>query len=160
VPHRCRRTQIGLAAAVGPVILAGDARVGVLPAPSILGATVGPRGCTDATVNTHGRLLTQLCTDTGLVLCTGHAPEDEAVLPTWHRGRLATCVDHLLVSPAAYPAVSSSTVGALRPDSDHCPLHLQLKLFMQPAPAPPPSTGGAFHQFTWQGRCAQNMPPG
>ncbi len=114
------RRQVGLAAAIGPVILAGDfnARIGVEPAPSPPAAPSGrTRGCTDTTVTAHGRLLAQLSADTGLVLCTGHAPSDEAALPTWHRGRSATRLDHILVSPAIYSAISSCTVGALRDGS-------------------------------------------
>jgi len=149
------RRQVGLAATIGPVILAGDfnARISVEPAPSPPAAPFGrTRGCNDTTVTAHGRLLAQLSADTGLVLCTGHAPGNEAALPTWHRGRSATWLDHILVSPAIYSAISSCTVGALRDDSDPCPLQMQLALFTQLTPPPPPPlTGGALHQFTWRG---------
>ncbi len=151
------RRQVGLAAAIGPVILAGDfnARIGVEPAPSPPAAPSGrTRGCTDTTVTAHGRLLAQLSADTGLVLCTGHAPGDEAALPTWHRGRSATRLDHILVSPAIYSAISSCTVGALRDDSDHCPLQMQLALFTQLTP-PPPLGGSCW--AAGSGRAAANM---
>ncbi len=127
--------RLAAACAAGDALLAGDfnARVGALP------DCAGLRGVTDATVNVHGSRLLDLSRRHDLLLCTGRAPGDEQAVPTFRaRGNAqASRLDHVLLSRAAFPCVSSSFVDTSRQDSDHWPVVVVLRLsvaVVQPSP--------------------------
>lgn len=123
-------TDVSAACSEGHVLLTGDfnARVGELDDSNGEGSQ--RRGCTDTTVNAHGRRLVEMCKDTGLLLCTGRAKGDEHAIPTfWSSARgTASRLDHLLVSPDALPLIQECGVRKGRSDSDHCPLESIISL--------------------------------
>ena len=125
------------AAAVGAVVVAGDfnACVGMLS-----GATSAQRA------DSHGRLLKQLCTDTGLELCTGEIPGDYLALGTYRPAH--TRIDHIVASPLARPWLQHCRVEQRRRDSDHCPLEVDLALPWV-AQAPPAAAGVPLHRLRW-----------
>ena len=57
----------------GYVLIGGDFNARVGSYGECFPEGVGMRGCTDATINGHGRRLLHLCNRTGLMLCTGRA---------------------------------------------------------------------------------------
>ena len=108
----------------GDVFLAGDfnARVGRLEE----SAYARQRGCTDLVVNSHGRRLLRLCSETGSLLCTGRLPGDEQAPFSFKAGARQSRVDHIVVSHGFVSQVHGCTVNTARQESDHAPLEADL----------------------------------
>jgi len=134
----------------GYVVLGGDfnARVGGCGEGHL--AAEGARGCTDSSVNGHGRKLLQLCNRTGMHLCTGRVPGDLLGDPTYHATcrSAATRLDHVLVSPSLLPYVCSSSVLQDWGGSDHLPIRLVMRIAipLQPVEA---CSGRPIPQLRW-----------
>lgn len=117
-------TRLAAARLEGDVFLAGDfnARTGRLEEP----AFAQQRGCTDSVVNSHGRKLIRLCSETGSLLCTGRLPGDEHAPFSFRSGARQSRVDHILVSDGFLSHVQGCTVNIAREESDHAPLEADL----------------------------------
>ena len=117
-------TRLAAAHLDGDVFLAGDfnARVGRLEE----SASAQQRGCTDLAVNSHGRRLIRLCSETGSLLCTGRLPGDQHAPCTFRAGARQSRVDHILVSDVFLSQVQRCTVNTARLESDHAPLEADL----------------------------------
>ena len=117
-------TRLAAARLEGDVFLAGDfnARVGRLEEPAL----AQERGCTDLVVNSHGRRLIRLCSQTGSLLCTGRLPGDEHAPVSFRAGARQSRVDHILVSHEFLSQVQGCTVNTARVESDHAPLEADL----------------------------------
>lgn len=134
--------HVAQAAAVGAVVIAGDfnACVGVLS-----GATSAQRA------DLHGRLLQQLCADTGLELCTGEIPGDYLALGTYRHAN--TRIDHIVASPLARPWLQHCSVNRRRLDSDHFPLEVDLTLPWV-ARAAQAASGVPLCRLRWDSTCS------
>ena len=84
------------------------------------------RGCTDFVVNSHGRRLSGLCSQTGSLLCTGRLPGDEHAPVSFRAGARQSRVDHILVPHEFLSQVQGCTVNTARVESDHAPLEADL----------------------------------
>ena len=117
-------TRLAAAQLEGDVFLAGDfnARVGRLEE----SALAQQRGCTDVVVNSHGRRLIRLCSQTGSLLCTGRLPGDEQAPYSFRATARQSRVDHIVVSEGFLSQVQGCTVNAARQESDHHPLEAYL----------------------------------
>ncbi len=140
--------------ASGYVFLGGDfnAKVGSLSSPSLQDGSLPDRGSTCAAVDDHGRKLVGFCEQTGLVLCTGRAPGDQAALPTWHKRGAPSRLDHVLVSRRAFSSIRSCIVpqgSASREDSDHEPLIVDITMLADQVPPPAALAGTPLTRIAW-----------
>ena len=117
-------TRLAAARLEGDVFLAGDfnARVGRLEEPAL----AQQRGCTDLVVNSHGRSLIRLSSQTGSLLCTSRIPGDEHAPVSFREGARQSRVDHILVSNEFLLHVQGCTVNTAGVESDHAPLEADL----------------------------------
>ena len=76
--------------------------------------------------NLHGRLLTDLCVSSGLLLGTGRLLGDMAGSPTSFRGSSGRRLDHFAMDRCALSRASDCTIQRDCYDSDHKPLVLSL----------------------------------
>ena len=143
------------AAHEGYVLIGGDFNARVGSYGECFPQGLGMRGCTDATINGHGRRLLHLCNHTGLMLCTGRALGDTMGEPTYRATcrSAATRPDHFLVSPSLLPHVCSSSVIQDWEGSDHLPiqLHIQMPTRFREVEA---CAGHALPRLRWN-PCAQ-----
>ena len=120
--------RVAAAQLEGDVLLAGDfnARVGHLEEST----RARQRGCTDDTVNVHGRRLIRLCSETGTLLCTGRLPGDEDASYSYRAMNhdRKSRVDHVLVSQGLLTKVQSCHLNQDRNESDHTPLETVVSL--------------------------------
>ena len=133
---RMSKLTANVAAAMleGDVLLAGDfnARVGTL----LEAACAQQRGCTDSTVNAHGKQLLQLCQSTATLLCTGRAPGDEHAALSFKGNHHSpgSRLDHVVASHDLLPHITHCSVNPARPESDHHPIECTLRMPVGPVP--------------------------
>ena len=84
------------------------------------------RGMCSPKENLHGRLLTDLCVGSGLLLGTGRLLGDMAASPTFFRGSSGSRLDHFAMDRCTLSRASDCTIQQDRYDSDHKPLVLSL----------------------------------
>ena len=151
------QSEVLSALKVGDVVLGGDfnAWVGTLPDSPDHPA----RGCTHHATNPHGKKLVQLCRDTGMVLCTGRAPGDEAAAATYtrhyrdERDPSLSRLDHILVPAHLLPQVIMSRVHhRSREESDHFPLEATLVLNTE-CPPGEGEGGEKVRRRVWRSAC-------
>lgn len=113
----------------GTVLLGGDFNAKVAVG---VGSSVGPSKPFGQ--NKHGSALLDLCSVTGLSLCTGHVPGDYHAPPTFHStSRSApTRPDHALACSGILARVTSMQVLPHYLGSDHYPIHLKLGYQLPP----------------------------
>ena len=86
--------------------------------------------------NHFGQKLLALCQDSNLLILNGRVVGDEQGCLTCHTPNGASLVDYFIASPSLLSLTPSLHVQGRQPDSDHCPLLLQIPRLHQ-APTPP-----------------------
>ena len=84
------------------------------------------RGMSSPKENLPGRLLTDLCVGSGLLLGTGRLLGDMTASPTFFRGSSASRLDHFAMDRCTLSRASDCTTEQDRYDSDHKPLVVSL----------------------------------
>ena len=110
------------------------------------------RNNTDQGVQNHGRQLTNLSNDAGLIICTGRVPGDTPAEHSYHRYEAQATrrsrLDHFLVSPNTWRLISSCTVDRNMHGSDHAPIVMKLDI-QTTAPAALAGIGMPFSTYRW-----------
>ena len=111
-----------------------------LPISEALPADILPRCSADQGVPNHfGHKLLALCQDSNMLILNGRAAGDQHGGLTCHTPNGASTVDYFVASPSVFALKPSLHVQVQPPDSDHCPLLLQIPI-TEPTPCPPSPT--------------------
>ena len=83
----------------------------------------------DTKANTYGKLLLELCKNTGLIIANGRIYQDKQRGSfTYYNRNGKSVIDYMLFDPNCYNMVTDFAVAPKLVESDHCPIEFSLEI--------------------------------
>ena len=83
----------------------------------------------DTKANTYGKLLLELCKNTGLIIANGRIYQDNLIGSfTYYNGHGKSVIDYMLFDPNCYNMITNFAITPKLVESDHCPIEFGLEI--------------------------------
>ena len=84
--------------------------------------------CDNRPLNDYGKQMLDICISTNHIILNGHAKGDEIGRPTRAEGDSKGVIDYAISSFSLLPRIRRFEVGQKMPDSDHCPINVDISI--------------------------------
>ena len=83
----------------------------------------------DTKANTYGKLLLELCKNTGLIIANGRIYQDKhRGFFTYYKRNGKSVMDYMLFDPNCYNMITDFAISPKLVESDHCPIEVGLEI--------------------------------